>query len=279
MAESILPVSDSELKNLFTDHEDESPYVSIQYSDYRTENVPRIDMLEDMLVKERREVFLVGEGNFTFSVALAALRDGSWEGITVTRYWPISDSHPKPDFYLVKLTAIEQLCLIARKQPEYVDMMMKNIHDIVKLPQPNDCSWMFGIDATKLPDALCAKGNLKVVWFQCPWVPDCSERNSLICRFLEHMSRNQSQGDYTLIGIATYYPWVKEYKLDELLGEDLSGKDGTMLSALNYKFLGADKTLIKKILKFGYRHLACEQGVDIHFTLFDTHCTLVFQKK
>ena len=47
-----------------------------------------VNILEDLLVNSgdsRRDIVIVGEGNFTFSIALAALRGSSWNGILSTR--------------------------------------------------------------------------------------------------------------------------------------------------------------------------------------------------
>lgn len=70
--------------------------------------VKRVGLLTDLLIKQRRSVLFVGEGNFTFTVAFAALREleatphhhaqprsegGSglqaWEGIVSSRYEPV----------------------------------------------------------------------------------------------------------------------------------------------------------------------------------------------
>ena len=60
-------------------------------------SVPKIMCLHDILIKGRANVLFVGEGNFTFTVAFAALREGArdpgncinpgvWDGITSTCY-------------------------------------------------------------------------------------------------------------------------------------------------------------------------------------------------
>lgn len=251
--------------------EDEEPNVSINYADGRNHDVPLINTLKEF-VKDR-DILLVGEGNFTFAVALAVFRNKSWEGITATRYEPISEIYPKPDISEVKLTAIKQKCLMAKETQKECYGIIKSIVD---LPLPPRSCWQFGIDATNIPESLPVKG--KTVWFQCPWIPsNFSATHELIHQFLKHMSSKQLQGDFTLIGITTLFPYVKNYRLHELLGDDLSGNDGTALSALRYKFLGADKTLIKTLLEFGYKHEG-STAKDIHSDLFDFHITLVFER-
>ena len=75
-----------------------------------------------------------------------------------------------------------------------------------------------------------------------------------------------------LIGIANRYPYVTSYWLQDLLGDDLSGPAG------DYNFHGADKTLIQKILQFGYKHQGANLK-DIHETILCDHITLIFQRK
>ena len=85
------------------------------------------------------------------------------------------------------------------------------------------------------------------------------------------MASKQSAEDYVLIGIANVFPFVKEYKLQNLLGNKLQGPTES-----GYKFRGADRTLVKKILRYGYKH----RGINnIHTKIFDYHITLVFQRK
>ena len=63
---------------------------------------------------------------------------------------------------------------------------------------------------------------------------------------------------------------MKSYQLQYLLGEELKGPAG------HYRFIGGDMTLIKDILKFGYRHLSVS-GIDLHKIIFEYHLALVFQ--
>lgn len=62
--------------------------------------LPRTELLTELLIDERRNVLFVGEGDFSFTVAFAALREskrstasvhsniGTWDGIIATRYEP-----------------------------------------------------------------------------------------------------------------------------------------------------------------------------------------------
>ena len=85
--------------------------ITLEYArSRRTGLVGRIDCLHDLLIKQRWSVLFVGEGNFTFTVAFAALREyfrkthpstallsginpSPWGGITSTRYEPADKRH------------------------------------------------------------------------------------------------------------------------------------------------------------------------------------------
>ena len=111
------------------------------------------------------------------------------------------------------------------------------------------------------------------MWFQCPWIPqdDRGRTDILVEDFIRNMENCQVTGDYLLIGITTKFPYVTNYKLQRLLGEDLVADEYR-----SYKFLGGDKLLIEQLLQLGYRH---EGGIDIHKKILRAHLTLVFQKK
>lgn len=251
-----------------------SPH-KVCYDNDKSADVQIVDVLRSLLVDEKRSVVLVGEGNYTFSVAFAAVRR-SWKGFTSTRYDPIDPVEcPKPQFAEAKLKSIEFCINNGRWLGVNTSTILENIARVMNLQPPPEENWLFGIDATNIPDSLNVHG--KVVWFQCPWVklgtPESPAK--LIARFLEHMGMKQSQNDYVLVGITTLFPYVKEYGLQHLLGEQLSGptdKSG------KYNFLGADTALIRSILQHGYCHQACDAYVDLHTQLLNNHITLIFQR-
>lgn len=251
--------------------------VCIKYEDNKSAEVPVVDLLKPLLLDEKRSVVLVGEGNFTFSVAVAAVRK-SWEGLISTRYDPIDPvESPKPQFTEAKLKSIE-FCI---KNGEWLgidaDMILDNIASVMGTGPPPEKNWMFGIDATNLPTNSGLNVQGKVVWFQCPWVKLGTPGSPamLIADVLEHMASKQSQNDYMLIGIVTFFLYVKEYRLQDLLGENLSN---TTDKSGKYNFRGVDNALVRMILEHGYRHQACDAFVDIHSQLLKTHITLVFQR-
>ena len=298
----------------------EQQVVWINYADCKWANVKVVNILEDLLVNSdsRRHIVIVGEGNFTFSIALAALRGSSWDGIISTARCHLDNLDSCPDPLLEDVSGHEsgrgypsqRTCLCGRfiewsldsiklisikycmsnvLQSEAAQTLtdsgqlladsklktrkLSNIETIIGLPSPPNGALMFGIDATNLPPYLSVKN--KVVWFQCPWIPLYDRRTKsaiydLILRFLQHMGDEQSENDYVLIGIVKLFPYVKEYLLGKMLGED---------PVIAYDFLGADNTLIKKIIRFGYKHESSVNSKDIHEKLLPHHLTLVFKHR
>ena len=254
--------------------------ISINHADCKDDTVPRVTIVESLLTD--KNVVIVGEGNFTFTVALAAIRN-SWSGIVSTRYEPVDDFNPKPEFDTVKQECLE-FCRknhqgnLRSKGIAYDDATVDNYIQAIKAVQQPSLGeeWLFGIDATATPDNLAIRG--KVVIFQCPWIPQGpwpETPATLIASFLSHMSTKQNKGDYVLIGITTRFPYVKSYKLEDLLGVGLSrGKDSSSM----YDFLGADDTFIVEILKHGYHHISCRSDKDIHEDIITFHITLVFRR-
>ena len=244
--------------------------ISINYADYKKADVKRVTMVKSLLKDQK--VVQFGEGNFTFTVALAAIR-GGWDGIVSTRF----ESVPIPVFKEVKKDCIE----FCDKNGKFFNSSNGTIKQCVeavkKVTPPPQQSWLLGIDATHTPNDVIVKG--KVAVFQCPWIADndlSGTPGTLITAFLHHMSTKQNQGDYVLVGITKKFPYVKNYNLGEVLGEGLS--KGTDKSG-KYYFRGADETFIKEILKHGYQHMSCHSDADIHNGIIHDHITLVFQKK
>jgi hypothetical protein len=247
--------------------------IDINYAPHKNAKMKR-EPVEDLLKDEN--ILLVGEGNFTFTVALAAIR-GSWDGLVSTRYEPEARYNPRPKFDKVK----KQCIRFCRSNGELLDIdddVIQRYVDAVKRvdePPLQEERWLFGIDATNTPDDMSVKG--KVVMFQCPWLPDGDRKGTpatLIINFLEHMSTKQDENDYVLIGITKQFPYVKNYKLGDLLGVGLSNETD---SSGKYKFLGADDTFVLEVLKHGYHHQSCHRK-KIHKDIIEEHVTLVFQR-
>ena len=265
--------------------------IKINYADYQTVPVRKMRDTHLREIMMSSSVLLVGEGNFTFTVAFAACRKRwdpmVWNGICATRYEK-EDKVPPVSLADAKVTCIQTIMEHAndlvkdldKQDPRYQlvrDEQLRIIEQLVRLPNvPLSQSWQYGIDARALNSKLV--GKYEVIWFQCPWKEGWKEGSigKLICSFLLNMVDQISSGCYVCIGIASCFPYTKSYCLEKILGSKLCCTKGSTEVLEQYKFKGADDDFIKEILSYGYRHKGVE---DIHEDILNTHVTLVFKKK
>ena len=223
-------------------------------------NSPRVPRYKDIENLKDEPIVLFGEGNFSFSMALATLR-GGWDGIISTRYEPMSDMcKPTTSFSEVKLLTIKYAIENGKGKKETDSSIMERVTKVLELEQPSKFVWRYGIDATDIPDNLDVKG--KVVWFQCPWKPNKGGTAKLVKSFCKCMASRQSQGDYLLIGIANCSDYTPSY--------------GDFENINYYELQGFDDSLIGDILRYGYKH---EGLKNIHYYILHCHITLIFKKK
>ena len=240
---------------------------------------------KNLLIRDQKPVLFIGEGNFTFTFAFAALRqklnelppEEVWEGITSTRY---EVSKRIPSVIEVKLGCISAVALYCEKQvrglsPEsampFVEEMKDKERRLLALP-PAD-SWRCGVDATKLDQSLVSPYSAGVIWFQCPWTEDRKNVGDLVEKFLLSAGKSLNEGGVVCLGLMNSVHYMHDYKLKEILG---GHPDGGTAVLEQFAFLGADKDLVREVLEFGYRH----QGKkNIHASNIKNHITLVFAKK
>ena len=245
--------------------------LEIKYADGRTTKLPLVDrdLIPNLLLGDnKRDVVLFGEGNFTFTVALATLR-GSFDGIVPTRFEK-ENKKPVPSFSDVKVEAIKYCVENGRILQVSSDNILNKLTNLCNLPVPINETRRFGVDATNLDDLEVQR---KVVWFQCPWASQDHDTDKLLRDVLEEMGRKQSQHDYLLIGITKFFPYVNTYGLQAILGDNLQNR-----SYHNYDFIGCDTDFIVKILNHGYRHTTTIGIKDLHIEILHDHVTLIFQK-
>ena len=230
--------------------------------------VPLKSMVKDLVMKkmhngEYPEVFIVGERNFTFTVALTALR-GSWSGIVATC---VGDNTLLQIFYNVLLSAMEGSISNGKKMLGSVisehqkDRVIAQVTKISKVSHPTLKNVRGDIDCTNSSELKTG-----IVWFQCPWKERKSQTGKLLVEFLCNMNRQQNTGGFVLIGIANHPNYIHEYELEALLRY-----------SKEYSLLGADNFFIREILAHGYKHES-DSYKDIHDYIFHSHITLVFQK-
>ena len=221
--------------------------ISINYASYRNAYVRRYD------APTLQPIVIFGDFNFTFSIALAALR-GGWDGIISA-----TQDHTSP-FSELQLQNIEYA--IENHKHRDCDKLSK----VLGLKQPPRGAWKCNIDP--LDNELEVRG--KVVWLQCP--QNSGRFHIDLKEFVQHMASKQSKGDYLLIGIANYFKYLTHQNLGDLLqvkGHYLIDRDDTM-----YDFLGFDDKLIGEILTCGYK----PHGIDHSDDIRSKHMTLIFRR-
>lgn len=263
--------------------------------------VPKTKVLYTRLITERKSVLFVGEGDFSFTVAFAALRKcrnrnpDTWSDIFATRYEPVGSKggqqfvgemlvgcKPMPSLSLVKANCIASCAQYALQQLQKMDrtfhscydaaakeMVVKIVDDclskcdaIKKLPPiPKELTWKYGIDARAIPLKLIE--GCDVIWFQCPWVKEKKQIRKLVSHFLRSVARRTKEGVYVCIGITSRHRYFQHYHIHQAYPQD------------DYLFLGVDTELIEKVLSFGYHHQAIR---DIHRKIIDEHATWVFRR-
>lgn len=181
---------------------------TIELSYVVTSPVIKNNVLWDLLIKQRCPVLFVGEGNFSFTVAFAALREhesprksrssscGTWNGIIATRYEPVGESGKEKvgsKFVNCKpapiLSDVKTLCISEIKKNRSKLQRSDMDSNILKINALLDDSWMvrYGVDACDIPQdllpvippqpvppALSSPSSPlhpppEVIWFQCPW--------------------------------------------------------------------------------------------------------------
>ena len=262
---------------------------------YGTE-MPKIDLLYDLLIKQNKGVLFVGESNFTFTVAFAALRkhekfstdvveqlaqldidpkdvNMDWKRIKTSRYEQVSDGEPALDLTKVKLRCVADS--IAYDKPSLA-VLRRQLRAIINLSDIPASSISYGVDPCAISPALVL--GCDVVWLQCPWIQPRDKLPQLLQDFLLKNVKSIPADTYVCIGIVDKFPYCKSYGISKLVAEN-----DTLISR-QYKFVGADDVLVRKILDFGYHHECYQLGQgrypkDIHSENKDNHVTLVFQRK
>ena len=260
---------------------------------YSGRQVKRQNCLYQLLIEQRKNVLFVGEGNFTFTLAFAALRKycwisnpiqlDDWQGIVPTRYeltpglslvilQNLYGMHsfgvgvldaPVPE--VVRQTCIANLCFpLGQSHGDYQSCLK-----ILESFSPCLPECHFGINACDIPLRLIRHNC--VIWFQCPWSLDPGQ---LIYDFLINTAPKLVHDSYVCVGITKRPNYVLSYKLESIL----DSSQMTSAEVLkNYEFLGADDDLIYKILEFGYCHQSFIR--DIHHFIRDFHLTLIFRRR
>uniref|UniRef100_A0A1X7U5B5 Uncharacterized protein n=1 Tax=Amphimedon queenslandica TaxID=400682 RepID=A0A1X7U5B5_AMPQE len=205
-----------------------------------------IDFLSRLLTgPQAKEIVIYGESNPLFDIALATVRNNSWEGISygVRHVFKFEEK---------KLQSIEQCSQMGRQQCLSELEIMKKIQDTLKTPAPPSM----------------VKG--KVVWYQYPQtnVPKIEE-------VINEMDDKQESGDYLLFGVFSgsnidYGLTVEKFSLGAQRSTNIVN------TFPNYYFLGVDRKFINKLISYGYNSHRYSGSIPCSNS---EHQTFVFKKK
>ena len=233
-------------------------------------SVPIANIVRDLVVNVQKTIYLVGEGNFTFTLAIVALR-GSWHGITTTC---LGKNTLLENFLETKIISFEW-CIKNAKMLIGSDKIDKvkvfdGLEAILKVPRPDKINVEENVDCTT-----CTLNDQNIVWFQSPWLLDLEKIGQLLRDFLQNMNGHQKCHDYVLIGIQNIkdspYPGsAKTFETEKLLAHALT---------VGYKLIGLDTSFVREMLEYGYKHKCVDENLERHEFLFYSHVTLVFEKQ
>lgn len=225
------------------------------------------------IVNENRPVLFVGEGTFSFSLAVAALRSVGDDTIKATEI----TMNKVDDFSELALNISEDNnlrkdILLHFRKKEINETLLSNLQralesnlnldlnaeeklDIVnRYLRLQGFSPEYGVDARKL-NAFSQSPCKENIFFQCPWKYP-GDTAKLLCNFLKSAAAIQDQGHYIFIGYDTG-SYVGTY--------DLVGFKN-LAAELGYDCLPDDVFLQQEAKRFGYYHFS-HSGFDLNDSL------------
>lgn len=246
-------------------------------------------------IKVARNLLIVGEGDFTGTVALCAALGASavTPRIVSTQY----ERSVPPAFESVQVKCVANGKVSGSG---FSLRMYREANEtggsVVELTSDSAGLWLSGVDATnlrtsivgsdfgsnsnatKVGDYLCGDAEnaetrdpkFGAIWWNCPWFPEeCNATDTILLRFLRSASEVQASGGKIFIGLSRVEEYSSRYCEDSILDE----------SAHDYNFEGADNGFVRTLCPFGYKHQSVN-GRDIHdFLLRNGIVTLCFVKR
>ena len=205
-----------------------------------------IDFLSSLLTgPQAKEIIIFGEDNFTFDIALATVRNNSWDGIS-------HGARHLLQFQKKKLQSIGHCSQMGQQQHLSEIEIMKKIEDTLRTPAP--------------PSGV--KG--KVVWYQYP----LRDNRPKIEEAINEMKDQQQKGDYLLFGV--YSGSSTDYGIHI----QVKGTQQNVVNTFpNYSFLGVDRKFVNKLVSYGYHNQSKHAFMGVAYHQSSEHQTLVFKKK
>ena len=275
--------------------------------------VKKTDLLSSLLLKDRKTVLFVGEGNFTFTVAFAALREHEmtrglsqrrpsrqpltnsgkvWEGITTSRYEPagLETEHQyvgaermrcksAPILPEVKLVCVSESVGYFQHRRRHGTSNEQSLTS-----DSNSCFERIRTisDLPAVPDTHCWQYGIDAGHLP----PDLVRQHDVVWF---QCPQGTLEGTNTATLLLSYltctaqciasggYVCVGIVKHPDYIAqyEIQEVLQGDRVGAW-YSVVGGDEVLVRKVLEFGYRH---EGKSDDHHYILDNHVTLVFQRK
>lgn len=217
-----------------------------------------LDRLEigQYLLNESNKVLFLGEGNFTFSAAVALFR-GTWNNIIPSEKFLIKAA---TDYNKLFRKMIDEMA--AHEDTTDSDFRVY-VENLVRLEEKD---WKpREVDAQNLTETWGSEDKPNTLFFQCPWV---REVWTLISNFFESAKHFQKKDDLLFLSICTDSFYVSRYNLK-------SEYDG-------YELLGADDSFCKTMFARGYQHQTGYDSSGCHKKLAPNHLnsfvTLCYRK-
>lgn len=222
----------------------------------------------ERIVKDKKPVLFLGEGNFSFSTAIAARR-GSWDEICAT----VNDQVPGNSAALNHKKLLAQINNVI-KENLTPTKALDRIHAIASLKDGNPTR-VGEIDATDLsgffnPQATADERRRlrRNIYFQCPWTNPGSQ-TSFLNSIITSAANVQRPGNYLYFGLTKHTSYAPQYGLDDVIAH---------AEALGYERLEDDNSITTVAIAYGYHHHS-DSLHDLHDLIRPHHYTLCLKKR
>lgn len=221
-------------------------------------------------------IFSFGEGNFTFSLALASFRHSRFN------IYPSTLDEDVPSFDVARkkcIKGIEENNKINRIS--VLQLPKEDQDDVIDyLRGLTEFTFYTRVNATELKNGYGTVFDQKqhpwVLFFQCPWEKATTQAKdpfNLVIDFLRSASHIMQEDDIVCVGVTIHKTYFSRYKL----GDINNFISSTFLEQQHLEYVGYDRELIANLLQRGYTH-SSKSDHNIHELIFDHHVTISFKK-
>jgi hypothetical protein len=221
---------------------------------------------EDRIVTGKQPVLFLGEGNFSFSIAIAARR-GSWEDICATVRCEVEENTAHSHL-------LAQINNVFKIHPTPTDVL-DPIRAIVSL-RDKDPTRVGNIDATDLSaffdpqdTASDREKFIQNIYFQCPWIHPNDQLPALLIKIITSAANVQKPGNCLYFGLTSHQRYAGNYRLNDVIAK---------AEEKGYIRLDDDRIITATAIAYGYYHYSTS-GHDLQNLLLQYHYTLCLEKK